>query len=893
MQNKRMNTMNKLGLNEIRERYLRFFESKDHLRMPSFSLVPRNDPSILLINAGMTPLKPYFTGVEKPPHNRVTTCQKCIRTPDIENVGKTARHGTFFEMLGNFSFGDYFKKEVIPWAWEFVTEVMEIPADKLYASVYEEDDEAFEIWNKDVGLSPDRIVRMGKKDNFWEHGTGPCGPCSEIYFDRGPERGCGSPDCKVGCDCDRYIEFWNLVFTQFNREEDGTYSKLEKKNIDTGMGLERLAVIMQDVENLFEVDTIRNILDYICKKAGVVYGAGKSQNGSEKADVSIRVITDHIRSTTMMVSDGILPSNEGRGYVLRRILRRAARHGRLLGIEGSFLHDVARVVIAESKQAYPGLAEKEEYICKVIRIEEERFTATIDQGIAILNEFIDELKASGKSELPGNMAFKLHDTYGFPLDLTREIAEEAGLTIDEEGFRAEMNEQKKKAREALKSKETSAWGQDLAAGLDKSLKTEFVGYSDYSSESRILYIILDGEQSENAQQGDEVTVILDKTPFYAESGGQVADTGTITAKNGVVRVNGCKKTAEGLYLHSGVVEEGIIEKDAEVMAIIDVERRLSIARNHTTTHLLQKALQNVLGDHVTQAGSLVEPDRLRFDFHHFSAMTKDELKRVENEVNGKILENLAVDVREMPVDEAKSLGAMALFGEKYGNIVRVVRAGKYSIELCGGTHLGSTAQAGLVKILGESGVAAGIRRIEALTGKGALEYYNEKEEQLDGIASALKSTPQDSQRKVEVITAELKAAQKEIEQLKDKLVSSSFDEVLGKALDINGVKAVTARFDQLDMDALRNTCENLRSKLGTGVVVLASAFGGKVSFVAMASKDAVERGAHCGNIVREAAKAAGGGGGGRPDMAQAGGKDADKIGEALASAVEAVKAQIK
>ncbi len=893
MQNKRMNTMNKLGLNEIRERYLRFFESKDHLRMPSFSLVPRNDPSILLINAGMTPLKPYFTGVEKPPHNRVTTCQKCIRTPDIENVGKTARHGTFFEMLGNFSFGDYFKKEVIPWAWEFVTEVMEIPADKLYASVYEEDDEAFEIWNKDVGLSPDRIVRMGKKDNFWEHGTGPCGPCSEIYFDRGPERGCGSPDCKVGCDCDRYIEFWNLVFTQFNREEDGTYSKLEKKNIDTGMGLERLAVIMQDVENLFEVDTIRNILDYICKKAGVVYGAGKSQNGSEKADVSIRVITDHIRSTTMMVSDGILPSNEGRGYVLRRILRRAARHGRLLGIEGSFLHDVARVVIAESKQAYPELAEKEEYICKVIRIEEERFTATIDQGIAILNEFIDELKASGKSELPGNMAFKLHDTYGFPLDLTREIAEEAGLTIDEEGFRAEMNEQKKKAREALKSKETSAWGQDLAAGLDKSLKTEFVGYSDYSSESRILYIILDGEQSENAQQGDEVTVILDKTPFYAESGGQVADTGTITAKNGVVRVNGCKKTAEGLYLHSGVVEEGIIEKDAEVMAIIDVERRLSIARNHTTTHLLQKALQNVLGDHVTQAGSLVEPDRLRFDFHHFSAMTKDELKRVENEVNGKILENLAVDVREMPVDEAKSLGAMALFGEKYGNIVRVVRAGKYSIELCGGTHLGSTAQAGLVKILGESGVAAGIRRIEALTGKGALEYYNEKEEQLDGIASALKSTPQDSQRKVEVITAELKAAQKEIEQLKDKLVSSSFDEVLGKALDINGVKAVTARFDQLDMDALRNTCENLRSKLGTGVVVLASAFGGKVSFVAMASKDAVERGAHCGNIVREAAKAAGGGGGGRPDMAQAGGKDADKIGEALASAVEAVKAQIK
>ena len=889
--------MNKLGLNEIRERYLKFFESKDHLRMPSFSLVPRNDPSILLINAGMTPLKPYFTGIEKPPRSRVTTCQKCIRTPDIENVGKTARHGTFFEMLGNFSFGDYFKKEVIPWAWEFVTKVMEIPEDRLYASVYEEDDEAFEIWHKDVGLSPDRIVRMGKQDNFWEHGTGPCGPCSEIYFDRGPERGCGSPDCKVGCECDRYIEFWNLVFTQFNKDEDGTYSKLEKKNIDTGMGLERLAVIMQDVENLFEVDTIRNILDYVCKKAGVVYGEGKNGNGgsvsSKKSDVSIRVITDHIRSTTMMVSDGILPSNEGRGYVLRRILRRAARHGRLLGIEGSFLHDVAKVVIAESKQAYPELAEKEEYICKVIRIEEERFAATIDQGIAILNEFIAELKASGQSVLPGNMAFKLHDTYGFPIDLTREIAEEAGLTVDEEGFRTEMNEQKKKAREALKSKDTSAWGQDLAAGLDKSLKTEFVGYGSYSCESKILYIILDGEQAENAQQGDDVTVILDKTPFYAESGGQVADTGTITAKNGVVKVNGCRKTAEGLYLHSGVVEEGIIEKDVDVTASIDVERRLAIARNHTTTHLLQKALQNVLGDHVTQAGSLVEPDRLRFDFHHFSAMTKDELKRVENEVNAKILENLEVDVREMPVDEAKSLGAMALFGEKYGNVVRVVRAGDYSIELCGGTHLGSTAQAGLVKILGESGISAGVRRIEALTGKGALEYYNEKEEQLDGIASALKSTPQDGRRKVEAITAELKAAQKEIEQLKDKLVSGSFDEVLGKAIDINGVKAVTARFDQLDMEALRNTCESLRSKLGTGVVVLASAFGGKVSFVAMASKDAVERGAHCGNIVREAAKAAGGGGGGRPDMAQAGGKDAGKIDEALTSAVEAVKTQIK
>lgn len=888
--------MKKLGLNELRELYLQFFESKGHLRLPSFSLVPRNDPSILLINAGMTPLKPYFTGAEKPPRSRVTTCQKCIRTPDIENVGKTARHGTFFEMLGNFSFGDYFKKEAIPWAWEFITRVLEIPEDRLYVSIYQDDDEAFEIWNKDVGLPADRIVRMGKEDNFWEHGTGPCGPCSEIYFDRGPERGCGKPDCKVGCDCDRYIEFWNLVFTQFNKEEDGSYSRLEKRNIDTGMGLERLAVIIQDVDNLFEVDTIRNILDYVCQKAGVRYGAsssGKGNSSHNSADVSIRVITDHIRSTTMMVCDGILPSNEGRGYVLRRLLRRAARHGRLLGIEGPFLYDVARVVIRESGQAYPELIEKEEYICKVIKIEEERFAATIDQGLAILNDFIGQLKAEGSSVMPGSMAFKLHDTYGFPLDLTREIAEEAGLTVDEEGFRAEMEEQKKKAREALKSKETSAWGQDLAAGFDKDLKTEFVGYESFSCQAKILYIILNGEQTENAQQGDEVTIILDRTPFYAESGGQVADTGTITAKNGKVRVNGCSKTGEGLYLHSCVVEEGIIEKGSEVTAAIDVERRMATARNHTATHLLQKALRNVLGDHVTQAGSLVEPERLRFDFHHFSAMTKEELKRVEDEVNAKILEDLEVNVQEMPIDEAKKLGAMALFGEKYGNIVRVVRAGDYSIELCGGTHLKSTAQAGLIKILGESGVAAGVRRIEALTGAYAVRYYHEKEEQLNSIAAALKTTPQESLRKVETMSAELKAAQKEIEQLKDKLVSSSFDEVLGKAADVSGVKVVTARFDQLDMDALRNTCENLRSRAGTSVVVLASSLGGKVSFVAMASKDAVARGAHCGNIVREAAKAAGGGGGGRPDMAQAGGKDASKIDEALKCAVEAVRAQIK
>ncbi len=887
--------MKKLGLNEIRERYLKFFESKDHLRLPSFSLVPHNDPSILLINAGMTPLKPYFTGLEVPPHNRVTTCQKCIRTPDIENVGKTARHGTFFEMLGNFSFGDYFKKEAIPWAWEFFTEVMEIPADRLYVSVYEEDDEAYDIWNKDMELAPDRIVRMGKEDNFWEHGTGPCGPCSEIYYDRGADKGCGRPDCKVGCDCDRYIEIWNLVFTQFNKEEDGSYSKLKKKNIDTGMGLERLATVMQGVNNLFEVDTIRNILEYVCQKAGVEYESGvkEASSSSSSTDVSIRVITDHIRSTTMMVSDGILPSNEGRGYVLRRLLRRAARHGRLIGIEGSFLYDVAQVVIRESKEAYPELAEKADYICKVIKIEEERFAITIDQGLTILNDFIAEVKAGGGKVLPGNMAFKLHDTFGFPLDLTREIAEEAGLKIDEDGFRAEMGEQKKKAREALKSKVSSAWGQDMTAGLDKSLKTEFTGYECFENKTNILYIISDGAQVENAQQGDEVTVILDKTPFYAESGGQVADTGVISTKTGTVKVNDCRKTAEGLYLHIGTVDVGIIEKGTAATASIDVERRMATARNHTTTHLLQKALRNVLGEHVTQAGSYVDSERLRFDFHHFSAMTKEELKLAELEVNKKILEDLTVNIREMPVDEAKKEGAMALFGEKYGSIVRVVKTGEYSTELCGGTHLKHTAQAGLIKILSESGVAAGVRRIEALTGQNAISYFNDKENQLNDVAGALKAAPQDTLRKAEAISADLKAALKEIEQLKDKLVSGSFDDVLDKAADINGIRAVAARFDQLDMDALRNTCETLRSKLGSGVVVLASAFGGKVSFVAMATKDAVEHGAHCGNIIREAAKAAGGGGGGRPDMAQAGGKDVGKIDEALKCAMEAIKTQVK
>ena len=879
--------MQKLGLNELRERFLSFFERKGHLRLPSFSLVPANDPSILLINAGMTPLKPYFTGQEVPPRKRVTTCQKCIRTPDIENVGKTARHGTFFEMLGNFSFGDYFKKEAIPWAWEFVTKDLEMPVDRLWVSIYEEDDEAFEIWHKDVGLPAERIVRMGKKDNFWEHGTGPCGPCSEIYFDRGEDKGCGKPDCKVGCDCDRYIEFWNLVFTQFNRQEDGTYVQLEKKNIDTGMGLERLACIMQGVNSLFEVDTVRNILEYVCKMAGADYGR------DYKTDVSIRVITDHIRSTTMMVSDGILPSNEGRGYVLRRLLRRAARHGKLLGIDRPFLYDVAQVVIDESKEAYPELAEKAEYIKKVIRIEEERFQATIDQGLGILNQYIEEAKSRNENKISGERVFKLHDTYGFPLDLTKEIAAENGLSIDEEGFKKEMAEQKKKAREALKNKDNSAWGQSIYDSLDKELKTEFVGYGSYESYSKIMYIIKDGEVVENAQEGDEVTVILDKTPFYAESGGQVGDTGYIEGKDGKVEVQDCKKTPDGKHLHIGKVLKGIIEKGTEVKAAIDVKRRLAIAKNHTATHLLHKAMRNVLGDHVHQAGSLVEPNRLRFDFTHFSALTPEELKKIEDEVNDKIMDNLVVDVREMNIEEAKKQGATALFGEKYGSVVRVVKIGDYSMELCGGTHLSATSQAGLIKILGESGVAAGVRRIEALTGEAAVRYFNEREELLNQVAAALKTTPQDSVRKAEALAASIKNAEKEIEQLRTKLVSGSIEDVISKAVEVKGVKAVVARFDQLDMEALRNTGDMIKSKLGSAVVVLASAHDGKVNFVATATKDLVGKGIHSGNIVREVAKIAGGGGGGRPDMAQAGGKDVSKIDEALQSAVKVIEIQVK
>jgi alanyl-tRNA synthetase len=879
--------MQKMGLNEIRERYLKFFEGKDHLRINSFPLVPQNDPSLLLINSGMAPLKPYFTGVQEPPKKRVTTCQKCIRTPDIENVGKTARHGTFFEMLGNFSFGDYFKKEAIAWAWEFVTRVMKMPEDKLWITIYEDDNEAFEIWNKEVGIPPEKIVRMGKADNFWEHGTGPCGPCSEIYFDRGNENGCGKPECKVGCECDRFVEFWNLVFTQFNKDEAGNYSNLKSTNIDTGMGLERIACVMQGVDNLFEVDTIRNILDYICSLAKVEYGKDNIK------DISIRVITDHIRSTVMMVCDGVIPQNEGRGYVLRRLLRRAARHGRLLGISNQFLHDVARIVINESKDAYPDLFEKADYIKKVIKIEEEKFEETVDKGLEILNSYIADIKNSGKEVLNGEQAFILHATYGFPLDLTREIVSENGLSVDEKGFKEKMDEEKKLARDAyLKNKGNAAWDKG-GLKFDKFSETKFVGYTKASSQTVILGIVKGDCFVKSAQEGDEVSIILGETPFYAESGGQIGDTGVIKTQNGSIKIDDCKKTHDGKFIHSGIIQSGLIEEGANAFAQIDETRRLEIARNHTTTHLLQKALKNTLGSHVNQAGSLVDGDRLRFDFNHFTAMTAEEIAKVEKEVNSVILQNLTVVSQEMKIDDAKKLGATALFGEKYGDTVRVISAGDYSIELCGGTHLTNTAQAGFVKVLSESGVASGVRRIEALTGEAAINYMNEREKILLSAASLLKTIPGEILNKIDSVYEELKAGQKEVEKLRSKLVNSNMDEVLQGAIELNGAKVVTARFDSLDLDALRNTSDIIREKLGSGVVVLASSYDEKVNFIVAVTKDLVEKKFNAGSIVREVAKIAGGGGGGRPDMAQAGGKDIGKINEALKAVENIIKQQVK
>ncbi|MDD2534892.1 MAG: alanine--tRNA ligase [Eubacteriales bacterium] len=885
--------MQPYSLNVIREKFLAFFESKAHLRLPSFPLVPRNDPSILLINAGMTPLKPYFTGAETPPAPRVTTCQKCIRTPDIERVGKTSRHGTYFEMLGNFSFGDYFKKDIIPWAWEFCTKVMEIPEEKLFVTVYLDDDEAYDIWHKDVGLAESKIFRLGKADNFWEHGTGPCGPCSEIYFDRGEEHGCDSPTCQVGCDCDRYVEFWNLVFTQFNKEEDGSYTPLAKKNIDTGAGLERFAVIMQGVENLFEVDTVRAILDYVCVQAKVTYGA------DEKTDVAIRVITDHIRSTTMMISDGIIPSNEGRGYVLRRLLRRAARFGRMLGIENAFLFDVAAIVIRESKTAYPELEKRQDYIIKVIRTEEERFAETIAQGTAIVEQMITTAKKNNRINLSGEDIFKLHDTFGFPLDLTREIAAEQGLDIDEEGFRAEMNRQKTMARKAMKDRGGSAWGQGaLPEGIDRDLATLFTGYDSLTEQSTVRAILVADEATEAlaltdlAVQNQIVTVLTERTPFYGASGGQVGDVGTIEGQNGVLRVTDTTKTPEGLYLHVALVEQGSLALGDAVTLTVDRTVRLSTARNHTTTHILHKALREVLGEHVAQAGSAVSPDRLRFDFTHFEPMTIAEKATVEAKVNAIILDNQAVQTNVMTLDEARHSGAMALFDEKYGDRVRVVSVGNYSQELCGGTHLKNSSEAGLFRLVSESGVAAGVRRIEAITGQAALAWVNEKEDLLEKAGQLIKAPAHELPIRLEALLHRTRELEKQIEAEQARKTAGAADELASQAFKIGPFNVLAARLDAPDADQLRLAGDRLRDKLTPAILILAAAQADKVALVAMASPEAVKAGANSGNLIREAAKICGGGGGGRPDMAQAGGKDISKIDAALAAAIDLVKLQV-
>ncbi|MBR0105218.1 MAG: alanine--tRNA ligase [Firmicutes bacterium] len=878
--------MKYMGVNEVREAFLKFFEGKDHLRLPSASLIPHNDNSLLLINSGMAPLKPFFTGQETPPRKRVTTCQKCIRTGDIENVGKTARHGTFFEMLGDFSFGDYFKNEIIPWSWEFVTKVMELPEDKLYVTVYQDDDEAATIWHEKVGVPKDRIFYMGKEDNFWEHGTGPCGPCSEIYYDRGEEYGCGKPDCTVGCDCDRYMEFWNLVFTQFNAEPDGTYTELEQKNIDTGMGLERMATILQGVDSIFDVDTIKAIRDAVCGIAGVKYGE------DHKTDVSIRVITDHIRSVTFMTSDGILPSNEGRGYVLRRLLRRAARHGKLLGIKDLFLAKLSEVVIENSKDAYPQLEEKKDYIFKLLTVEETGFYKTIDKGMEILKADIEEMKAKGEKVMSGEKSFRLYDTYGFPTDLTLEILEEEGLSLDEDAFQAEMQLQKERARNARGTSTYMGADETIYHRLPVDMETAFAGYDVYENDSEIIAIIANDEVSDIAFEGNDVSVFLKETPFYAESGGQIGDNGIISTDKGKIEITDCIKVVGGKIAHIGKVIEGVVEVGDKAHAAIDVPRRMSISRNHSATHLLQKALRTVLGTHVEQAGSYVSADRLRFDFTHFAAMTPEEIEQVENMVNEKILEGLDVNISQCSMDEARQKGAMALFGEKYGDVVRVVDMGGYSIELCGGAHLKNTAQAGSFKIISENGVAAGVRRIEALTGVGALEFYKKEEDEIKEICKILKAKPDQLLTRLENLVKEEKSAKKELEAYKAKAAAGAVDALCENALDVNGVKIVASNAGDVDGDSLKTMGDKIKDKLGCGVVILASAGNGKVSFVVMATDDAVKKGANAGKIVKVAAECAGGGGGGKPNMARAGGKDASKIDEALKAAEAEAKAQL-
>ena len=880
--------MHYMGLNEIREKFLTFFESKEHLRLPSFSLIPQGDKSLLLINSGMAPLKPYFTGEQEPPRRRVTTCQKCIRTGDIENVGKTARHGTFFEMLGNFSFGDYFKKEAIAWSWEFLTEVMELDPNRLYPSIYEDDDEAFEIWNKQIGIPAERIFRFGKEDNFWEHGSGPCGPCSEIYYDRGEKYGCGKPGCTVGCDCDRYMEVWNNVFSQFNNDGQGNYTELVQKNIDTGMGLERLAVVMQDVDSLFDVDTVKNITNHISRISGKTYGE------SYKTDVSLRVITEHIRATVMMICDGVIPSNEGRGYVLRRLLRRAARHGKLLGIDKPFLYQVCDTVIQESGGAYPALVEKQGYIRKVIQVEEERFDATVDAGLAILNDMIEAAKKAGSKELPAADAFKLHDTYGFPIDLTIEILEEQGMRTDREGFDALIQEQKERSREDRKRMGDVGWAsEDL--GLDKSLKTEFCGYTDLEATGNVLALIAEGESTDAVRAGSKVTVVLDKTPFYAEMGGQVPDYGTISHGDCEIEINNVQKNGDGrIYLHSGVVKSGVISRGDTVTCKVDKERRQAICRSHTATHLLQQALREVLGSHVEQAGSYTDADHVRFDFTHFAAMTPEEIAKVEALVNNAILEGMNVRTDEMPIEEAKKLGAMALFGEKYGDVVRVVRAGDYSIEFCGGTHLDNTAKAGMFKIVSEASVAAGVRRIEALTGRAFLEMVEKREETLNEIASELKASPNDVVSRAGQMVEEMRELRRSIESLNGKVAEMKLVDLFNLTRDVHGVNVLAAKLEGESPELMRTLGDLIKERAPKMVAVLAVVTGdSKVQLLCVCGKEALKAGAHAGKIIKEVAKMCGGGGGGRPDSASAGGKKPEKLEEALEAVNNIVDAMLK
>ena len=873
------------GLNELREKYLHYFEGKGHLRLGSFPLVPKDDPSLLLINSGMAPMKKWFLGQEEPPRHRVTTCQKCIRTPDIERVGITARHGCFFEMLGNFSFQDYFKKEVVPWAWEFLTKELEIPADRLYISVYQDDDEAYDIWTKSVGIPEDHMVRLGKEDNFWEHGSGPCGPCSEIYFDRGLKYGCGKPTCGVGCDCDRFMEIWNLVFSQYDSDGKGTYALLPKPNIDTGMGLERLAVVMQDVDNLFEVDTVAAVLHHVERISGKQYGA------NEKDDISIRVITDHIRATVFMASDGILPSNEGRGYVMRRLLRRAARHGRMLGIDHPFLTDLVDTVIISSEVGYPELREHESYIKKVIGTEEERFYKTIDSGMNILNGMIQHLHETHKKILSGLDVFKLNDTFGFPLDLTKEIAAEAGLGIDEAAFHVEMTRQRERARAERLAKDISGWSEDLFGELNAE-PTEFDGYDVLKETAKVL-ALSDGEELNDAvstdyEERENVLVVLDRTPFYAEMGGQVADHGYLTSGTANLKVNQVKKTPKGFYVHTCTLLDGTIRVGDTVTAAVDEQRRASICRNHTATHLMQKALREVLGEHVHQAGSYQDDKITRFDFTHFNAVTPEELVEVEKRVNEKIFAALPVTIQNLPIEEAKKMGAMALFGEKYGKVVRVVDAGGWSVEFCGGTHVKNTAQIGCFKILSEASVAAGIRRIEATTGYGVLNLLDDRTAELANTAVALKANNmKDVAARAQAVTAELKEANKQLEIAKAKLASSQIDGLFQNAVEVDGVRIVTVYLNGTTPDTLRSMMDKLRDKEPNAVGALIGTDGSKTTLAVGVGKNALARGLKAGALVKQIAAIAGGNGGGKPDFAMAGIRDTSKIDDAL-NAVEGI-----